>query len=72
MTRQKHRKEDEAMGQQIFADLKVRSLYFQNTTYINESDLSISLGYRNEKSIFQARDDIDKTAPGFADVDYGM
>ncbi|MDC3204585.1 TonB-dependent receptor [Pelagibacteraceae bacterium] len=67
----KHRKEDEAMGQQIFADLKVRSLYFQNTTYINESDLSISLGYRDEKSIFEARDDIYKTAPGFADVDYG-
>jgi iron complex outermembrane receptor protein len=67
----KHRKEDEAMGQQIFADLKVRSLYFQNTTYINESDLSISLGYRDEKSMFGARDDIYKTAPGFADVDYG-
>ena len=67
----KHRKEDEAMGQQIFADLKVRSLYFQNTTYINESDLSISLGYRDEKSMFEARDDIYKTAPGFADVDYG-
>ena len=66
----KHRKEDEAMGQQIFADLKVRSLYFQNTTYINESDLSISLGYRDEKSMFGARDDIDKTAPGFADVEY--
>ncbi|MDC3086485.1 TonB-dependent receptor [Pelagibacteraceae bacterium] len=66
----KHRKEDEAMGQQIFADLKVRSLYFQNTTYINESDLSISLGYRDEKSMFEARDDIDKTAPGFADAEY--
>ena len=67
----KHRKEDEAMGQQIYADLKVRSFYFQNTIYVNESDLSISLGYRDEKSMFGARDDIDKTAPGFADVDYG-
>ena len=68
----KHRKEDEAMGHQIFANLKVRSLYFQNTTYVNESDLTISLGYRDEKSMFGARDDIDKTAPGFADIDYGM
>ncbi|MDC3223240.1 TonB-dependent receptor, partial [Pelagibacteraceae bacterium] len=67
----KHRKEDENYGQQIFADLKVKSLFFQNTTYVNNSDLSISLGYRDEKSIFTARDEIDKTAPGFADVDYG-
>ena len=66
----KSRKEGDSVGQNIYADLKVKSLYFQNTTYINEYDLSISLGYRDEKSIFQARDDIDKTAPGFADVEY--
>ena len=41
------------MGHQIFANLKVRSLYFQNTTYVNESDLTISLGYRDEKSMFE-------------------
>ena len=67
----KHRKEGDAMGHQIYADLKVKSVYFQNTTYIYKSDLSISLGYRDEKSIFGSRDEIDKTAPGFEDVNFG-
>ena len=38
---------------------------------MNERDLAISLGYREEKSMLEARDDIYKPAPGFADVDYG-
>ncbi len=60
----KHRKEDEKMKEQVFANLKIRSLYFQNTTYFNETDLSVSLGYRDEKSIFGGRNTIDLTAPG--------
>ncbi len=60
----KHRKEDEKMKEQVFANLKTRSLYFQNTTYFNETDLSVSIGYRDEKSIFGGRNTTDFTAPG--------
>ena len=61
----RHRKEDEQVGQNYDADLKVQSVYFQNTVYFNETDTSLSFGLRSEESQFGARDEVDRTVSGF-------
>ncbi len=61
----RHRKEDEQAGQNYDADLKVQSVYFQNTVYFNETDTSLSFGFRSEESQFGARDEVDRTVSGF-------
>ena len=61
----RHRKEDEQVGQNYDADLKVQSVYFQNTVYFNETDTSLSFGVRSEKSEFGGRDEVDRTVSGF-------
>jgi iron complex outermembrane receptor protein len=59
------RKEDEQVGQNYDADLKVQSMYFQNTLYFNETDTSLSFGIRSEKSEFGARDEVNRSVSGF-------
>ena len=54
----RHRKEDEQVGQNYDADLKVQSVYFQNTVYFNETDTSLSFGLRSEESETGARDEV--------------
>ena len=61
----RHRKEDEQLGQNYHADLKARAFYVQNTTYYNELDLAMSLGARHERSETGARDEVYRTVAGF-------
>ncbi len=61
----RHRKEDEPLGQNYHADLKARAFYVQNTTYYNELDLAMSLGARHERSETGLRDEVYRTVVGF-------
>ena len=61
----RHRKEDEPLGQNYHADLKARAFYFQNTTYNYKLDLALSLGARHERSETGARDEVYRTVAGF-------
>ena len=61
----RYRTEGDPLGHNYDADLEVNSYYFQNTTFLNEASLSISFGYRYEKSIFGGRDERDPTVTGF-------
>ena len=62
----RHRKEDEPVGQLYDADQKSQAIYFQNTLHLNEPLLTLSLGYRSEKTFFGGRDTVNRSVSGFS------
>ena len=61
----RYRKENESLGQEYDADIKSRSLYIQNTLYINEYDIALSFGGRQERSNTSIADEVYRTVTGF-------
>ena len=67
-TSNRHRKEDEPVGQFYDADIKSEGFYFQNTSYINDLSTSISVGARSESNYFKGRDIVDRSVSGFDSI----
>lgn len=65
-TSNRHRKEDEPVGQFYDADIKSEGFYFQNTSYINDLSTSISVGARTENNYFSGRDTVNRSVTGFS------
>jgi len=75
-TSSRHRKEDEPLGQRFDADQKSQAIYFQNTINFNEPSLTISLGYRTDKTFFGGGAFLERNTPGFVEsweaTDYSL
>ncbi len=72
----RHRKEDEPLGQRFDADQKSQAIYFQNSIKLNQPSITISLGYRTDKTFFGGGAFLERNTPGFVEsweaTDYSL